>query len=105
MLQDGRANMEFLGASVSVAALKYDLVFSLVIHDQEFFLRNRKAFKSDYYAASLNIYPVEYLLQENFLHGENCLAEEIVGPLALLSASEQIDDDLRTKLKEHCHIS
>ena len=105
MLQDGRADIEFLGASVSVAALKYDLVFSLVIHDQEFFLRNRKAFKSDYYAASLNIYPVEYLLQENFLHGENCLAEEIAGPLALLSASEQIDDDLRTKLKEHCHIS
>ena len=80
-------------------------LYTVAIHDQEFFLRNRKAFKSDYYAASLNIYPVEYLLQENFLHGENCLAEEIVGPLALLSASEQIDDDLRTKLKEHCHIS
>lgn len=105
MLQDGRADMEFLGASVSVAALKYDLVFSLVIHDQEFFLRNRKAFKSDYCAASLNIYPVEYLLQENFLHGENCLAEEIAGPLTLLSGSEQIDDDLRTKLKDHFNIS
>lgn len=47
---------------------------------------------------------IDDLLQENFLHGENCLAEEIVGPLILLSESKQIDEDLRKKVKEHCSL-
>ena len=92
MLSDGRADLEFLGISASVTALKYDMVFLLLIKDKDFYKRNKKDFKSDYNAASLNVYPIDYILQNEFLNGKNCLAEELAGPLALLKNSKLIEN-------------
>ena len=88
MLSDGRASLEFLGCSSSLTALKSDLVFLLVIDDEEYFKRNKKDFRSDFVAASLRPYPLEYLTAPEFLRGENCLAQEIAGPLELLKTSK-----------------
>lgn len=88
MLEDGNAALEFLGCSSSLAALKSDLVFLLKIDDEGYFDRNHADFKSDFVAASLRPYPLEYLEQPDFLEGENCLAQEIAGPLALLKKSD-----------------
>ena len=84
MLADGRATLEFLGASSPLTTLKSDLVFLLTINDDNYFNRNKLHFKSDFQTSSLRTYPVEYLMSPDFLEEECCLAQEIAGPLELL---------------------
>mgnify|MGYP004658465483 FL=1 len=97
MLSDGRASLEFLGCSSVLTALKSDLVFLLVIDDETYFEHSKKDFKSDFVAASLRPYPLEYLMTPDFLDGENCLAQELVGPLELLKTSRLLQKRTKTE--------
>ena len=88
MLEDGRAELEFLGCSSSLSALKSDLVFLLTIDHENYFKENQYTFRSDFVSRSMKPYPLEYLYREEFLSSENCLAQELACPLALLKGSQ-----------------
>ena len=88
MLEDGHAELEFLGCSSSLSALKSDLVFLLTIDHENYFKENQWTFRSDFVSRSIQPYPLEYLYRGEFLSGENCLAQELACPLALLKRSQ-----------------
>lgn len=87
MLEDGRANIEFLGVSSSLITLKSDLVFMMVIKDKDFYVRNRHVFKSNYGAKSLSMLPIEKFFEKDFIENK-CLCQELAGPLELLKKSK-----------------
>lgn len=91
LIEQKKANFEFLGLSSSYLALKSDMVFLLKIDDDDYYSRNIDDICFSYETKSLSVVPIAILNDESYLDNP-CLAEELAPCLELLRRSSYADE-------------